>query len=108
MKRISVTLSHKSSSFYKNKTQIVVKNILIFICLLLFTYPAFAQTQTRNLRLVKPPTENLTSQKRKAVVIGMSEYGSNNRLDNTINDADDMADALTRLGFEIVDFRCLP
>ena len=78
-----------------------MKNIFLFLIVLLFVCPAFTQTQTRNLRLVRMPTQNPTNQQRKAVVIGMSDYGSNNRLDNTINDADDMADVLTRLGFEV-------
>ena len=76
-----------------------MKGSFLFLILLLFTYPTFAQT--RNLRLVKPPIENPTNQKRKAVVIGMSDYGENKRLNNTLNDANDMADVLTKLGFEV-------
>ena len=76
-----------------------MKQIFLFTALLLFTSTAFAQT--RNLKLVKAPTENLTSEKRKAMVIGMSDYGSGKSLNNTLNDANDMADVLTRLGFEV-------
>jgi hypothetical protein len=74
------------------------KNCLL-ISLLFFTCLSFAQT--RNLKLVKTPTENPTTEKRKAVVIGMSDYGASRSLNNTINDADDMANVLTRLGFEV-------
>ena len=76
-----------------------MKYTFLLLTLLLFTSPAFAQD--RNFRLVKVPTQNPANQKRKAVVIGMSDYGGNRRLDNTVNDADDMADVFTRLGFEV-------
>jgi len=76
-----------------------MKNIFLCIILLLITYPASAQT--RNYKLVKAPIENPTNQKRKAVVIGMSDYGSNKSLDNTLNDANDMTEALTQPGFEV-------
>ena len=76
-----------------------MKHTFLLLTLLLFTSPAFAQD--RNFRLVKVPTQNPTNQKRKAVVIGMSDYGGNRHLDNTVNDADDMADVFTRLGFEV-------
>ena len=78
----------------------VMRKIAFFIVLLLFTGLSFAQ-QTRNLKLVQAPTENPTRQTRKAVVIGMSSYGAGKSLDNTINDADDMAEVLTRLGFQV-------
>jgi len=77
-----------------------MKKIFLFIILLIFMCPlSFAQT--RNFKLVKTPTENPTNQKRKAVVIGMSDYGAGRSLNNTLNDATDMADALTTLGFEV-------
>jgi len=71
----------------------------LLLALLLFTYPVFAQE--RISRFVKPPIENPANQKRKAVVIGMSDYGAGRSLDNTLNDADDMADVFTKLGFEV-------
>ena len=71
----------------------------LFIILSLFTCLSFAQE--RNIRLVKPPTENPTTQTRKAIVIGMSDYGKGKAINNTLNDANDMADALARLGFEV-------
>jgi len=75
-----------------------MKQLFIFIVLSLFTCLSFAQT--RNLKLV--PTENpVVNQMRKAVVIGMSAYGGANTLDNTLNDANDMADVLRKLGFEV-------
>ena len=76
-----------------------MKSFAFFITLFLFT--CFSFSQTRNLRLVKTPTANPTNQQRKAVVIGMSDYGGNKSLDNTLNDADDMANVLTQLGFEV-------
>jgi len=80
-----------------------MKQLFLLISLLLLTSLSPAQTrpQTRNLRLVKPPTENPVNQKRKAVVIGMSDYGGDKSLDNTLNDANDMATVFTRLGFEV-------
>ena len=51
-----------------------MKKHALFIILSLFTCLSFAQT--RNLKVVKPPTEKPTTEKRKAVVIGMSDYGS--------------------------------
>ena len=77
-----------------------MKNIFLFLSLILLTCTTFAQN--RGLKLVMPPTENLTAEKRKAIVIGMSDYGAGNSLDNTLNDADDMAAVLTRLGFEVL------
>ena len=76
-----------------------MKHISFLIVLAFFTCVSFAQD--RNFRLVKPPTNNPTSQTRKAVVIGMSDYGEGRTLNNTINDADDMAAVLTQLGFEV-------
>ena len=77
-----------------------MNKISLLIILSFFTCLSFAQ-QTRNLRLVKPLTENPTIQTRKAMVIGMSDYGAGKNLNNTLNDADDMADVLTRLGFQV-------
>ena len=60
-----------------------MKKIILLISLSLFTCGSFAQ-QTRNLKLVKNPTENPTNQKRKAFVVGMSDYGTGKSLSNTI------------------------
>ena len=76
-----------------------MKQTVLFLTMLLLTCPGFAQT--RNLKIVKAPTENPTGEVRKAVVIGMSDYGAGRSLDNTLNDADDMAEVFTRLGFEV-------
>ena len=57
--------------------------------------------QTRNLKTVKAPVANPTTERRKAVVIGMSDYGEGKSLNNTLNDANDMVDVLTRLGFDV-------
>ena len=75
-----------------------MKNILI-IGFLFASYLSFAQT--RNLKTVNAPVENQTVEKRKAVVIGMSDYGASRSLNNTLNDANDMVDVLTRFGFEV-------
>ena len=77
-----------------------MKTHFLLLTLLLFACSTFAQT--RNLRLVKLPTESPTTEKRKAVVVGMSDYGSRERnLPDAFNDADDMAGVLTQLGFEV-------
>ena len=76
-----------------------MKNVILFLSLLVFTCPTFSQS--RNLQLVKAPTEKPTNEKRKAIVIGMSDYGAGRSLNNTLNDADDMAEVFTRLGFEV-------
>jgi len=76
-----------------------MRKIFIWITLSLFTYLTFAQN--RNLKVVKAPVENPTTERRKAVVIGMSDYGSGRSLDNTLNDANDMVAVLTQLGFEV-------
>ena len=78
-----------------------MKKHFLLLTLLFFTCISFAQT--RNLRLVKPPAENLpTNEKRKAIVIGMSDYGGDGlNLPLTINDANDMSNVLRQLGFEV-------
>ena len=68
-------------------------------CLMLITCFSFAQT--RNFKVVNNPTDNPTHQQRKAVVIGMSDYGEGKSLHNTLRDADDMAEVFTRLGFVV-------
>jgi|GEM_PF-2521563 len=79
-----------------------MKKFFILTALLFFACVLYAQPGSgeRNFKLVTPPTDNPTNQKRKAVVIGMSDYGVRS-LDNTLNDAADMADVLTKLGFEV-------
>jgi formylglycine-generating enzyme required for sulfatase activity len=73
-----------------------MKNYL-FIVFLFVSCLSFGQT--RNLKLA--PTANPTTERRKAVVIGMSEYGAGRSLNNTLNDADDMANVLQQLGFKV-------
>jgi len=77
-----------------------MKKIFFITTLLLLTCLIFAQSEDRGLKRMHP-TDNLTNQTRKAVIIGMSDYGGDKSLDNTLNDANDMADALTKLGFEV-------
>ena len=76
-----------------------MKNLFLLLAMLVFTCPTFAQT--RNFKLVKAPSENPANEKRKAVVIGISEYGEGRSLDNALNDANDMAEVFTQLGFEV-------
>lgn len=73
-----------------------MKHIFLSIVLLLFACASFAQT--RQLKLVDNP--NIAAV-RKAIVIGESAYGDHNTLDNTVNDANDMAATFTQLGFEV-------
>ena len=73
---------------------------LLFIVFVFVSCFTFAQ-QTRNLKIVNTPVVNPTNERRKAVVVGMSDYGANRSLDNTLNDANDMVAALTQLGFEV-------
>jgi len=80
-----------------------MKKMSLIVCLLLFTCFSFAQI--RNFKVVNNPTSNPTNQQRKAVVIGMSDYGEGKSLNNTLKDADDMADALTRLGFVVTNLK---
>ena len=54
----------------------------IFICITLTFFTCLSFAQERNLKLVKNPTENPTNQRRKAVVVGMSDYGVEKSLDN--------------------------
>lgn len=51
--------------------------------------------------LPKNLNEELSTQKRVALVIGNAEYESNATLNNTTNDAHLMTDALKKLGFEV-------
>ena len=56
--------------------------------------------QKRNFMETIMPVKKPTNENRKAVVIGMSDY-SDNKLNNTLNDADDMSKVLSELGFEV-------
>jgi len=78
---------------------VVVMRILLSFFLLLLIRSVFAQS--RNFRVVKSPSEKPTTQQRKAIVIGMSDYGQGRNLNNTLNDANDMSVALAELGFEV-------
>ena len=66
-----------------------MKKIITCLTLFMFVCLSMAQVSDRNLRIVRNPTENPTNQQRKAVVIGMSDYGGAGRdLENTLNDAE--------------------
>ncbi len=79
---------------------LLMRQLIICIVSCLLAIHGMAQ-KDRGFKLVKQPTENPTNQKRKAVVIGMSDYIGNSRLDNTLNDARDIATVFTQLGFEV-------
>ena len=82
-------------------------------CMTLLLFVCLSMAQDRNLKIVKNPTENPTNQQRKAVVIGMSDCGSAGRdFENTLNDAEGMAETLRQLGFVVTllknnDYRTL-
>ncbi|MCK8493215.1 caspase family protein [Spirosoma sp. RP8] len=59
---------------------------------------------TSNLTVIykKPPV--LVLEKRLALVIGNSDYVGSNKLTNPVNDANDVATALKKLGFEVLQF----
>ena len=87
-----------------------MRKSILLIALTCFTCLLYAQD--RNFKVVKAPTNKPTDEKRKAVVIGMSDYGAGRSLNNTLNDADDMAAVLTQLGFQVTllknnDYRSL-
>ena len=87
---------------FLHKNYHIMKHVFLLFLLLslsFLTFSAFAQT--RNLKVVKAPTETQINEKRKAVVIGMSDYGPGKSLENTLNDADDMAGVFPQLGFEV-------
>ena len=50
----------------------------------------------------KPPV--LVLEKRLALIIGNADYPGSNKLSNPVNDATDMAAALKKLGFEVIQF----
>ncbi len=50
----------------------------------------------------KPPV--LALEKRLALIIGNADYPGSNKLGNPVNDATDMAAALKKLGFEVMQF----
>lgn len=52
--------------------------------------------------IVNPMAAQSTAEKRLALVIGNGNYVHGSALPNALNDADDMAAALTGLGFEVV------
>ena len=70
----------------------LIFNLLVIIC------PGFSQD--RDLILAKATTENLTNQKRYALVIGNATY-KESPLRNPANDATDIADKLEKMNFDV-------
>lgn len=70
----------------------------------LMAYPTGGDMLTASLtvRYVKPPV--VTLDKRLALVIGNADYPGTNKLSNSVNDATDMAVALRKLGFDVLEF----
>jgi len=78
-----------------------MKKYILLLFFVLITIKGL-KAQDRNLVIKKAATDHPTNQKRKAIVIGMSNYiDVSHHLNNTLNDADDMADIFTRLGFDV-------
>lgn len=59
-------------------------------------------TSSLNVTYKKPPV--LVLEKRLALVIGNSDYPGANKLGNPVNDANDMAAALKKLGFDVIQY----
>ncbi|MBF0276642.1 MAG: SEL1-like repeat protein [SAR324 cluster bacterium] len=66
----------------------LIFNLMIFL-------PVWGQSQTRGV-------ERIEDQRRLALLIGNSNYQSMGFLSNPINDAEDMAETLRNLGFEVI------
>jgi hypothetical protein len=76
----------------------ITANLLI-IAMLWSVLPAVAQTTDNRGVAVKP---NTLAEKRLALVIGNGNYQFTDKLKNPVNDANDMAEALKKLGFEVI------
>ena len=71
------------------------------ILLLLFFSSSLAQAQSKGMKPVGGDAPAGT-ERRLALVIGNKDYQNVSRLNNPLNDADDMAAALRTLGFEVI------
>lgn len=86
-----------------------MKQILLATLLLLTSWRVLAQS--KGLKPIDGEAPSGT-ERRIALVVGNKDYQKLNPLRNPLNDADDMADALQKLGFEIIkvtnaDYRTL-
>ena len=63
---------------------------------------ALAKAPARPAAPSNPGVASVPSGKRVALVIGNGAYPGRARLDNPVNDADDVADALGKVGFDVV------
>lgn len=73
---------------------------ILILTVLLTSLPVFAQTDDRGVGSGK--TNNQTSEKRLALVIGNANYQNVEKLKNPANDASDMTEALKKFGFEVI------
>lgn len=63
------------------------------------------KTDARTVNYVK--SDNVSKQKRVAIVIGNADYQNITKLANSVNDAKLMAETLTNLGFEVYEYENL-
>lgn len=82
------------------------KKNLSFVLVLTFIAQLFVPfniaAQDRRLERENSSGANINNQKRLALVIGNGAYQKVSRLDNPVNDANDMAAALQGVGFEVI------
>ncbi|HEX8197763.1 MAG TPA: caspase family protein [Pyrinomonadaceae bacterium] len=88
-------MSHCFPNFFSNAASRVLPRIFIFA---IFASTLLVSTAAQARKLARPITYE--SEKRFALVIGNGSYGDQ-RLNNPVNDANDMAATLKRLGFEV-------
>ena len=74
---------------------------LLFVLLTLFLYQNGAWSQSKGMKPVGGNSPAGT-ERRLALVVGNKDYQNVSRLNNPLNDADDMAAALRTLGFEVI------
>jgi hypothetical protein len=73
--------------------------LLALLCLTLTGVSNANATGTRGI-VIEPSSRNTSNQ--LALVIGNDYDGESGKLQNPVNDADDMRETLTRLGFEVM------
>jgi len=91
---------------------VVTKTIVYYLIGYLLSFYAYANTSDRSKRLINETHRDIkfiktsqlkpSTQNRLALVIGNSNYQNVGSLSNPQNDARDMADALSRVGFQVL------
>ncbi len=84
---------------FRIKTKLFTLLLLLSQTTVLFSQSAYGQ-ETRRLEREKKTTD--TVEKRVALVIGNGDYLRTKSLPNPVNDANDVAEKLTSLGFEVI------